>query len=66
MKNKCHYCNLGGIDGNLNDHLSNFKEKYDSRVMLFSGEYDLPISKIYYPIKFMYPLLLKLYKKIKR
>ena len=66
MKNNCHYCNLGGVDGNLNDHLSNFKEKYDARVMIFAGEYDLPTSKIYYPIKLLYPILLKLYKKIKR
>lgn len=66
IKNNCHYCNLGGVDGNLNDHLSNFKEKFDARVMVFSGEYDLPISKIYYPIKFFYPILLKIYKKIKR
>ena len=66
MKNNCHYCNLGGVDGNLNDHLSNFKEKYDARVMVFAGEYDLPTSKIYYPIKLLYPILLKIYKKIKR
>jgi len=66
MENNCHYCNLGGIDGNLNDHLSIFKSKFDARVMVFSGEYDLPISKIYYPIKLFYPLLLKIYKKIKR
>lgn len=66
IKNECHYCNLGGVDGNLNDHLSNFKEKYDARVMVFAGEYDLPTSKIYYPIKLFYPILLKIYKKIKR
>ena len=66
IKNNCHYCNLGGVDGNLNDHLSNFKEKFDARVMIFAGEYDLPTSFIYYPIKLFYPLLLKIYRKIKR
>ena len=66
MKNNCHYCNLGGIDGNLNDHLTIFKQKFNGRIMLFSGEYDLPTSKIYYPIKLFYPILLKIYKKIKR
>lgn len=62
----CHYCNLGGVDGNLNDHLTIFKQKFNGRVMEFSGEYDLPTSWIYYPIKMFYPLLLKIYKKIKR
>ena len=66
MENNCHYCNLGGVDGNLNDHLTMFKEKFNGRVMEFSGEYDLPVSKIYYPIKMFYPLLLKIYKLIKK
>lgn len=66
MKNNCHYCNLGGIDGNLNDHLTVFKQKFNGRIMLFSGEYDLPCSIIYYPIKLFYPILLKIYRKIKR
>ena len=66
MKNKCHYCNLGGVDGNLNDHLTTFKQKFNGRVMEFSGEYDLPISWIYYPIKIFYPVLLKIYKLIRK
>lgn len=66
MNNGCHYCNLGGIDGNLNDHLTIFKQKFNGRIMIFSGEYDLPTSFIYYPIKLFYPILLKIYRKIKR
>ena len=66
MKNKCHYCNLGGVDGNLNDHLTIFKQKFNGIVMEFSGEYDLPISWIYYPIKILYPVLLKIYKIIRK
>ena len=66
MKNNCHYCNLGGIDGNLNDHLTIFKQKFNGNIMEFTGEYDLPVSWIYHPINLMYPLLLKVYKKIKR
>lgn len=66
MNNNCHYCNLGGIDGNLNDHLTIFKQKFNGRIMIFSSEYDLPTSFIYYPIKLFYPLLLKIYRKIKR
>lgn len=66
MKNNCHYCNLGGIDGNLNDHLTIFKQKFNGQIMEFSGEYDLPASWIYKPIDLLYPILLKIYKKIKR
>ena len=66
MNNNCHYCNLGGVDGNLTDHLTIFKQKFNSRIMIFSGEYDLPTSFIYYPIKLFYPILLKIYRKIKR
>lgn len=66
MENNCHYCNLGGIDGNLNDHLTIFKQKFNGHIMEFTGEYDLPISSLYYPIKKLYPMLLKIYKKTKR
>lgn len=65
LENNCNYCNLGGIDGNLNDHLTNFKEKFNGIVLEFAGEYDLPTSIIYYPIKVMFPLLLKIYKIIR-
>lgn len=64
--NNCHYCNLGGIDGNLNDHLTTFKQNFNGIVMEFSGEYDLPISWIYKPIKVFYPILIKVYRKIKK
>ena len=66
IKNKCHYCNLGGIDGNLNDHLTIFKEKFNGQVLEFAGEYDLPIKKIlYYSYRTLFPLYLKL-RKIKK
>lgn len=66
LENNCHYCNLGGVDGNLNDNLTLFKKSFNGRIMEFCGEYDLPTSKIYYPVKILYPLLLKIYKTIKR
>ena len=66
IKNNCHYCNLGGVDGNLNDHLTIFKQKFNGRIMEFAGEYDLPISWIYRPIKLFYPILIKIYKTIKK
>ena len=65
LENNCHYCNLGGVDGNLNDHLTIFKQKFNGRIMEFTGEYDLKTSWLYYPIKLMYPVLLKIYKKIR-
>ena len=66
IENNCHYCNLGGVDGNLNDHLSIFKKKFNAHLMVFAGEYDLATSFIYYPIKLFYPILLKVYRKIKK
>lgn len=65
MDNNCHYCNLGGVDGNLNDNLTTFKQKFNGHIMEFAGEYDLPVSKLYYPIKICFPVLLKIYKKIR-
>ena len=66
MKNNCHYCNLGGIDGNLNDRLSIFKSKFNGQILEFCGEYDLPINKfLYFNYKNLYPILLKIYKKMR-
>ena len=65
LEKGCSYCNLGGVDGNLNDNLTNFKKNFNGRIMEFAGEYDLPISKLYYPIRFFYPMLIKIYKKLK-
>lgn len=64
IENNCHYCNLGGVDGNLDDHLTKFKQRFNGRIMEFCGEYDLPTSWTYYPVKILYPILLKLYKLI--
>lgn len=62
-KNDCHYCNLGGIDGNLNDHLTIFKEKFNGQVLEFTGEYDLVINK---PLYFVFTKVLPILKKIKK
>lgn len=67
IEQNCSYCNLGGVDGNLNDHLSTFKSKFNPIVMEFAGEYDLPIKKyLYYPIEIFLPVLKKMYKIIKK
>lgn len=67
IQEHCTYCNLGGIDGNLTDHLSTYKSRFNSIVMEFAGEYDLPINKLlYYPIDFFLPILKKGYYLIKK
>lgn len=67
IQNHCTYCNLGGVDGNLQDHLSVFKSKFNPVVMEFIGEYDLPIRKfLYYPIDFFFPILKKGYTFFRR
>lgn len=63
----CTYCNLGGIDGNLSDHLATYKSRFNPIVMEFAGEYDLPIKKyLYAPIDLCLPLLKKIYHRVKR
>ena len=67
IENKCHYCNLGGISGTLDDSLTKFKSKYNAVILEFAGEYDLVINKFKYNFitKFK-PILSKIYKLIKR
>ena len=67
IENKCHYCNLGGISGTLDDSLTKFKSKYNAVILEFAGEYDLIINKTKYNfIKIFKPVLSKLYKLIKK
>lgn len=42
------YCDLGGVDGSLEDHLSTFKSKFNPNVLELVGEYDLIISKFWF------------------
>lgn len=46
----CDYCDLGGIDGSLEDHLSTFKSKFNPNVLELVGEYDLIISRVWYSL----------------
>ncbi len=48
LDNGCDYCDLGGIDGSLEDHLSTFKSKFNPNVLELVGEYDLIISDFWY------------------
>ena len=43
----CDYCDLGGVDGSLEDHLSTFKSKFNPNVLELIGEYTLVINKFY-------------------
>ena len=67
IEHKCHYCNLGGISGYLDDSLTNFKSKYNAVILEYAGEYDLVINKFkYHFIKTFKPILTKIYKIIKK
>ena len=46
----CDYCDLGGVDGSLEDHLSTFKSKFNPNVLELVGEYDLVISRFWYKL----------------
>lgn len=46
----CDYCDLGGVDGSLEDHLSTFKSKFNPNVLELVGEFDLIINKFYYSL----------------
>lgn len=48
LDNGCDYCDLGGVDGSLNDHLSTFKSKFNPEVLELVGEFDLVINKFWF------------------
>lgn len=65
------YADLEGVDGSLNDHLSQTKIKYNPVLFEFIGEYDLCINKFYYfmftkfnkQLKAIYKRIIKLLKR---
>lgn len=58
LNNDCDYCDLGGVDGSLEDHLSVFKSKFNPNVLELVGEYDLVINKLFNSIfKFLMNML---------
>lgn len=50
LERDCDYCDLGGIDGSLEDHLATFKSKFNPNVLELVGEFDLVISKFWYSL----------------
>ncbi len=66
IENHIQYCNLGGINGTFDDHLTPFKSHFNPIVFEFAGEYDLPVQKIRYCIyEFFMPMMKKIYAFIR-
>lgn len=63
LDNLCDYCDLGGVDGSLNDHLSTFKSKFNPNVLELVGEYDLVINKFWFKT---FNIAIKMYKILRR
>ncbi|MDO5033759.1 MAG: peptidoglycan bridge formation glycyltransferase FemA/FemB family protein [Eubacteriales bacterium] len=53
------YASMGGVEGDLQDSLMEYKNHFDPHVVAFLGEFDLPINKLLYQA---YLLLRKLKK----
>ena len=62
----CDYCDLGGVDGSLEDHLSTFKSKFNPNVLELVGEYDLVISKFWYAMFNLGMDVRKIIRKLKK
>ena len=61
LEKKCDYCDLGGVDGSLEDHLSVFKSKFNPNVLELVGEFDLVVNKFWFN---MFNFLMKIRKYI--
>lgn len=55
----CVWCNMGGVEGSLDDGLTKFKDNFNPVINEFIGEFDLPVNK------FLYNLSQKAYKFLK-
>jgi len=42
----CQSCNMGGLEGSLNDGLIKFKANFNPTINEFIGEFDLPVNKL--------------------
>ncbi len=47
--NGCESCNMGGVEGNLQDGLTKFKDNFNPLINEFIGEFDIPVIKVLYP-----------------
>lgn len=62
FENGCHWCNMGGVEGTLNDGLTKFKANFNPTIDETIGEFDLPVNKSLYKASEM---AYKLRKKMK-
>lgn len=60
------YADLEGIDGNLNDHLTKTKEKYNPILFEYIGEFDLSTNRFWYFIFSKFSVQLKRIYKLLR
>lgn len=44
----CDYANMGGIEGDLNDGLTQFKSNFNPMINEYIGEFDLPVNSLLY------------------
>ena len=66
-ENGCAYCNLGGVEGDFNDHLAGYKRLYQPNFESYIGEFDLPVFKpVYYAVSKMIPAVRKLHTVLAR
>ncbi|MDE6476011.1 MAG: aminoacyltransferase [Erysipelotrichaceae bacterium] len=49
FENGCESCNMGGIEGSLQDGLTKFKDNFRPIINEFIGEFDIPTNKLLYP-----------------
>lgn len=53
----CKNCNMGGVEGSLDDGLTKFKDNFNPLINELIGEFDLPVNKILYKVsQFAYKL----------
>ncbi len=62
FENGCHWCNMGGVEGTLDDGLTKFKANFNPTIDETIGEFDLPVNKSLYKASEM---AYKLRKKMK-
>lgn len=67
IEQNCDFCNLGGINGTLDDHLTTFKSRFNAIVWEFYGEYDYIVNHfLYWPIRIFLPVGKWFYRKLRR
>lgn len=44
----CKWCNMGGVEGSLDDGLTKFKSNFNPMIDEYIGEFDLPVNKLLY------------------